>query len=203
MSHIKNITRDQKIIIKEMLDKKFGLFKISEALKLPYEKVRIEIYANGGKENYDPNSPSRNGKSRITFQERKLIQEMISQEKSNLDIASAVNRARSTIVDEVLRNGGREKYSAEEAHRRSESCMHESQDTKIYLDENQQKIIEMIQQGIGTQKIADTLQVSKRRILIFKNFHEPFMALENRICAIESQLEILFEIINKMEKKND
>ena len=62
---------------------------------------------------------SKNKKKHLSDEERFCIEKMLGVEKSMVDIAKTLGRGKSTITEEVERNGGRKRYRAEAAIRRA------------------------------------------------------------------------------------
>jgi IS30 family transposase len=60
-----------------------------------------------------------NKKGHLTKEERFCIQKMLENGRVYRDIATVLARGASTVCEEVLRNGGRDVYDAEVAHRRA------------------------------------------------------------------------------------
>ncbi len=59
-------------------------------------------------------------KTPLTFEERMLIENYISQGYSLTQISKKLSRGANTIVTEVRKNGGRDNYKPLEAHKRNE-----------------------------------------------------------------------------------
>lgn len=58
-------------------------------------------------------------KKELVYEERYCIEKLLKQDKSYQEIADALNRGKSTIGEEVKRNGGRTHYSAKKAQHRA------------------------------------------------------------------------------------
>lgn len=53
----------------------------------------------------------------LTFQERQMIEKLLSQREAINDIARIMGRDRSNIRKEIMRGGGKENYKAEEGQK--------------------------------------------------------------------------------------
>jgi len=54
--------------------------------------------------------------TRLTLQERMLIEKHIKRDLSCREIAKIIGRSKNGVTSEIRRNGGREKYNAEQAN---------------------------------------------------------------------------------------
>ena len=70
----------------------------------------------------------------LTLHEREEIRAAIARKDSDREIAAALGRHRCTINAEVLRNGGRDGYSAVDAQRRADSVLSRPKVPKLVAD---------------------------------------------------------------------
>jgi IS30 family transposase len=112
--------------------------------------------------------------ARLTLQERYIIQRLLHEGHSCNEIAKLIGRGKNTIVVEVRRAGGREKYEPEKAQRDSD---------KRYIDDRHAK--------------SHTLKERAKT----ERYFNPYISLKERIENLEMQIEILTDTIKQMRNQ--
>jgi transposase, IS30 family len=96
----------------------------------------------------------------LTVQDREYLQRLVKAKKSNLEIASLMNRHRSTIYRELERNGDKLGYRAERAQwlaRRRRRCCHRPQ--KLRDVEMRLYVNDRLRQAWSPDQIAGRMRV--------------------------------------------
>lgn len=103
----------------------------------------------------------KNKKSHITYKERVKIEGFLKEDYSYKKIANNLSRGKTTIGDEINRNGGKKKYNAEKAHirayfrqyRKKKDC------NKVAMDRDLQKFTEKrLEKGWSPETISKRLE---------------------------------------------
>lgn len=97
--------------------------------------------------------------TRLTFDERKKIQECISNKFTLKKMAETIGRARSTIASEIHRNGGSTLYDATKAHAKYQKFPVSTPKIKRAHFQMKERIIieEGLKNYLSFQQIADKL----------------------------------------------
>ncbi len=141
--------------------------------------------------------------------EREVIEKMLKEGTSTNKIARTLGRAPSSVYLEIRRGKGAEGYNAKEAEEKSlerEKNRNLKQE-RFFSEEDQKKIVEGINEGLSILKIAFNLGISKNTLhrYIVKNEirykSKNYQSIEVRLSALETQFEVLFEIVNDLAQK--
>ena len=103
-----------------------------------------------------------NKKGHLTKEERFCIEKLLKAKKSYLEIALVLNRGKSTIGDEVKRNGGRDKYKANKAHKRAYMKQYRKKRgcNKVALDSHLAKFAEkLLNERLSPETISDRSRI--------------------------------------------
>lgn len=153
---------------------------------------------------------------RFTHEEREKIEHLIRVEKKNsLEIANILGRNVYSISNEIKYGGGIRYYSAEKRQKQLERnvSMRGTRTAKLLSKEQIDEIIRLRSEGRTTAYLSYTyglshgrirriLQKAKKRISPTEKSTRPIDDPNNdRIQALESQVEMIFEILKEM--KND
>lgn len=154
---------------------------------------------------------------RLTFEERKEIQKLISHGLSCNKIAKLICRGKNVVVVEVRRCGGLDKYNAVEAQKLSDerkvrqiSSM--GRRTHLYAEENLKKVQDLINAGNSFWMIHRELKLSYITLLmIYKklnikhtNAYSLIENIEDKLYALEQQILILFDLVKENRgREND
>jgi IS30 family transposase len=145
------------------------------------------------------------GTKDFTLSERKQIEELIKEGICTENIAARIGRSWGGTKNEIKRCGGRSNYSAEKAH-------HEAllrKEIRIGKLKNTLKrdistpVNDLIQKGYSFNKIIKEVRISSptlRKYMSESGQHFKYMPLEDRVSALEQQVEIILSII---ESKGD
>lgn len=109
---------------------------------------------------------------RLTFDERKTIESLVTTGLTLTGISKQIGRGKNTVVLEVRRNGGREKYNAADAQKRA-SFENDKRKTKIG--------------NARTNRMARTTS-------------EKFDHVFDKLDGFQMQLDILFEELEQLKK---
>ena len=102
-----------------------------------------------------------NKKKHLTYEERFCIEKLIEKGISNREIGIVVDRGKTTISDEINRNGGRGKYNAKKAHHRAYLRQYWKKKgcNKVSLDGDLSRLVEkMLSKGVSPEAIAMRLK---------------------------------------------
>lgn len=130
--------------------------EIAQALSVERPKIRNHLDEYGG---ITP-AARRARPDALTFDERCEIYFGIGRQQSGREIARALGRHPSTISREISRNGGRQRYRPEPAHKRSEISARRPQTCK--LAENPTlagAVATMLRDDLSPQQIAGRLKL--------------------------------------------
>lgn len=149
----------------------------------------------------DPNNGVGRKFHLVTFSDRKAVEEGIKNGWPAGRIAKALGRSHSCIKQEIRRAGGREKYTADQAQKLSDIRQKAKRENlmKGITEEEEAKILECTNNGDSINKMYDKIKISRWRICRYlrehnvKSPHKNYTAFEERLSAIEMQLEIIFE----------
>jgi len=148
------------------------------------------------------------GSSELKLSERIIIEEMLRAGAKTGTIAASLSRSHSGVKCEIRRSGGRENYCAHTAQKISDL----NKENRIralrkgFSEEEARLITAGVGEGWSRNKIATNVGCTHHRLRQFlkqmdmKTLPKNYVAFEERISALEQQVEIILEI---MEKKND
>ncbi len=153
--------------------------------------------------------------TRLTLEERKVIEKLLRDGLSSSFISNHLGRGKNCINLEVRRAGGRDHYEAVEAQSLSDkrhSRKIHSQDTSRnnYIQKMTPLVLKLHEKKLSFFQIRRELQISYISLLkIFKdqnldaqNAFTLISLLEDRLYALEQQVEVLFEITKGKNGKN-
>lgn len=119
----RKITPEIRLKIRDFLDSGYSCSWISREIGVSLNTIMNEIYLGGGKKNYDPAVAEKNlpvnlekFKTNLSLEERKQIEEFFKQDLSIAEISRRIRRSKNIVSREMKRAGGRDNYSAEQAH---------------------------------------------------------------------------------------
>lgn len=143
------------------------------------------------------------GSVEITFEERKAIEKLLSENWTIGAIASSIGRSHSGIKLEIRRSGGRDSYNAQKAHECHLAIRRDAviKNQKGLSDETVRIIKEGISRGDSLTKIRKAANVTRHMLKeSIKRFgweskKRNYVSFIERIEVIESQVEILFDVL--------
>jgi IS30 family transposase len=144
-------------------------------------------------------------KGPICFTERLKIEENLKANLTLTEISKKIGRAMSTLYAEIMRGGGYKNYSAAKAHEIFKKSLDKrslrgSWDCDLQTLEVIKKLLE---EGKSCAFIACEIDVDRRTLLKYLRrtglLGEP---LEERLEALEMQVEIILEQLEKMNVRN-
>jgi IS30 family transposase len=150
------------------------------------------------------------GMTALVLSEREVIEELLKKGYTLERIASVISRSYSCVKKEIRRNFGREKYNAKQANREAYlRHVHRIQKTEKNLTEEQAA---SIKDGIGQKLSQDQISI-KSGVSVYKlkkyfrenniSYMPRYMGgLNDRISALESQIEILTQLMKEKNVKN-
>jgi IS30 family transposase len=137
MGSFKRITLEERQLIEQYCKERKSIYRMAILLKRSQHSLHYEIAVkNDGMENYDAVKADNKSKTARTLDfseegvnesnrnahlskwEREFIQQNLYKGMSVKRIAYALKRASTTIYHEISRNGGKDVYRADEAHKR-------------------------------------------------------------------------------------
>lgn len=144
---------------------------------------------------------------KLSFEERKRIEEFCLENLNNTKISEILDRGISTIKDEIRKNGGHLKYNAIEAQNRANLIRQNRIDKLSKIKENDIKlIIEEHAKGKSVNKIRKELNVSYKTVS--RALHERGIStsktsdiLYAKIQGIEEHIKLIYELIEEI--RND
>lgn len=111
--------------------------------------------------------------ARLTSVERHIIARLLAEGKSCSEVGVFIGRGKNTVVKEIRRNGGKEKYDAEEAQKESD---------------------------LRDKKGKESKKKKLRELARTDSYFNPYLSLHQRIEALEMQIEILTDTIKEIMK---
>lgn len=177
----------------------------------------------------------------LTFEERLKIESGCNLNASISAIARSISRSHDCVREEIKKNGGREKYSAQEGQFRLDQNLKnkieklksfaKTRPTRVFInDQDRFEIERLLKEGLSAQAIARTLNKPsntvireiringgrdlysasksieiRKKILDQKNKElaervPKIITLNEKVEAIGMQLDIILEIVRKLEK---
>lgn len=148
--------------------------------------------------------------SRLSLSEREVIENHLKNGLNMDEVARMLGRAKSSIQNEVSRNGGRYNYNASSAHMRSEEIRrHKNESLCKKLNEDQIKTIQDgISRELSIKQICDESGIERNRLFRFLNRNSPREPqkdrteektnLEERVSCLEMQVEIIIEQLRNL-----
>lgn len=143
----------------------------------------------------------------ISLEERQKIEGFLRQDKSYYAIGNLLKRSKFAIRNEVLRGGGREKYTANEANEisiKNQSRRH----LRGFSTKETQDIIAAFHEGNSIYNIAARYSSHANTIQNLIMRHDPLkgdrgetIRIHERVISLEMQLEILSEQIKEITQK--
>jgi IS30 family transposase len=140
----------------------------------------------------------------LTLQERREIERLLKEGLSISRTARTINRSSSGVSAEVLINGGRKLYNAEKAqknHIHRISVPRGKNQWKAIGADQKKEIIQLLDMGNSIKQINLKTKIPCSMILLIKheqrNNMEDAQSFEDRIGALEAQMEILIEQLRK------
>lgn len=145
----------------------------------------------------------------LNLEERLFIEKSLKENLSHGRIAYFLNRARSTISQEIHKNGGQLTYNAKEAQDRRDM----RQSGRLYKlcyqlsDEKINEIKDMVSKGYSMNRISKVIECAPSTVsLVLKRLKiaikkQNYTAFMERVEALEEQISLIFETIKEM--KND
>ncbi len=145
----------------------------------------------------------------ITFEERVQIEKLLKEGVSSRKIAKALNRSLHGIQNEIKRSGGKEIYNAQAAH--DVRWVSNKKKFRIFTQEEIDKLNDLYHKErrsihyisrifkCGYEVIYRTLKV--RRLTRFEEditLNKENNKLEDRILALEGQMDFLFETLGEL-----
>lgn len=141
----------------------------------------------------------------LTLEERQQIEKLLKKGFRNCEIARNLGRSPSVIHYEITRSGGFINYEANHAQELSDK-RRSAQMAKYRWDgvqETKELIISLRKQGKSVNFIANQLQVNCHTLSKFIKRHElGGDIIEERIEALEMQIQIIIEQLEKMNVRN-
>lgn len=149
------------------------------------------------------------GTSVLNLDERKVIEECCLKNLTNGRIASILDRAHSTIKQEIRKNGGKKKYNAIEAQRQAD-LRQKSKVRKLhkfFTEEQVKHIFLLASSGKSITYIARELSTSVSTMSSFLKMHNKSVPNRNythfidRIETLETHINLIYEILEEI--RND
>lgn len=145
------------------------------------------------------------GNRNFTKSERKTIEKMLGEGSPVSRIATFLGRSHSGLASEINRTGGRTVYTEELGTQIAEKLATRSLERiKPFFTEDECKLIKQyFVGGMSTNALKDLFQTTRytiNRVLngTFDKVNSPKrMFLEDRISALEQQIEIILDIIKE------
>jgi len=109
---------------------------------------------------------SANKSSHFTYEERVIIEALLKEEYSYQHIATNLSRGKSSVGEEVQRNGGKKKYKAKKAHQRAYLRQYRKKQTcnKVALSRFLTRFVERkLRLGWSPERIASRLRFLKKK----------------------------------------
>ncbi len=160
----------------------------------------------------------RKGIKKLSFEERELIEQKLGQEISFAKIAKQMGRSKSCISAEIRRGGGFREYTAARAQKKTERRPY-SEGSRPYGNKFTEEEVAIIRDHLAkdwsTNRIRELIGCSHLKLRIWlarqqgrseqlelpieKKLSKGTDDLEQRIAALEQQIDIILDIIK--EKK--
>lgn len=141
--------------------------------------------------------------TRLTFEERRIIEEMLRSKSSCRAIAIFLGRAYSAITSEIRYGGGREHYSAEQGQKVRE-INHAKKIAILRRTFTESEVIfikKSLAEGSSISEISESMKCNYRKVKDWVRRHtlrslpEKYICYEERISNLEMQMEILIQHI--------
>lgn len=151
--------------------------------------------------------------TRLSLADRKEIERLLKSGFSGQKIARHMNRSNHCINFDIRRNGGKDFYNAEVAHKKAAERNQRKISVNLMkqdvIDELTPKVKQMHESGMTFWAIRKSLGLGYLMLLrIYRSIGIPagnlylyIQDIYEKLYAIQSQLEVLFELIK--EKEND
>lgn len=139
----------------------------------------------------------------LNSDERKTIQDLICKSYTIGKIADLLGRSHSCIKQEILKNGGKSRYSWQEAQRNAD-IRQEAKKRKLshnFTVEQIKIINDLVEVDKSQNHIASVLGISHQTLRTYLNRNaislpkRNYTAFVDRITAIEEQIKLIFEIL--------
>ncbi len=149
------------------------------------------------------------GSHEVNVDERKIIEKCLSEKMKTGKIADILSRSHSCIKQEIKKNGGRAKYSADRSQHEYE-LRQEAKKIKIRkeLTEEQENILlKGIEEEWSVNRISLAIDINhttvaaiirRRGISLKKKNYTHFV---ERLSALEYQIDIILETLEEMKKR--
>ena len=151
----------------------------------------------------------------LSLEERKQISDYLKKGYSSSQISAMMGRGRNCINLDIRRSGGRELYNPykaqEAADERHRIKIQSAKRNANYEDsEKVQQVKDLYDRGFSLMQIRDRLQINYISMqTIFKKLNIPVASywhslqlLENRVSAMEQQIEIILDLIQNKENND-
>lgn len=145
----------------------------------------------------------------FTFKERQLLEKLASTDLSAKEIGIKIGRAKTSILGEYRKRGGRENYTAENAQ---EDCVEKQKQRRqrkweMMTQEKETIIMQMIDDGESLYRICANVRLRSgiiREFLESKGINCNDLTLSGvlfKIKFIQEQISILFEQIRMLNDR--
>ena len=147
---------------------------------------------------------------RLSLEERQSIEKGLKLKLSTGTIASTLGRSHSCVKQEILRNGGRLKYNANESQERFliRERNRRLKISKSYSIEETEKLKNLInEQNLCVKEIMEKTGMSDYRIRGFANKNKliirnkSFRSFDDKFQSIEMQIDLMFDVLREIQKK--
>lgn len=149
------------------------------------------------------------GASDLRLEERRMIEKLIKDGRTNGNIAYHINRTGSCVKKEILRHGGRANYSAVKAQEAAD-LRRETKNAKIskgLLPSEQEIVKKLALEGHSINSIRSKTAISRHLLTRFlresgiavKSRH--YLSFEDRITQLELQMEILIDQVRELKNR--
>ena len=186
------ITSDEQKIIAAALQEGKSYSEIGLLVGRTKNQIFDEVWKGGGPKKY---VPSERPMKFLSPEEKRAIERELKNGKSHSEIAALLNRTYNTIKSEIKRNGGRENYCAQKSISHSQDNRH-----GVYqsLTEEQKNIIrEGYEAGEKIASLSQKAECSTYKVDQYVHSYRETKKIEERLEALESHIEILFDLIKK------
>jgi len=142
------------------------------------------------------------GSHLLSLAERETIEKLLSQRTSFRKIASSIGRSCTCISYEVRGHGGKEGYSAIEAHKEALKMRSIPKIPGIQRDED--SIMRRVEEGVSRHKIMEEFELSMWDLKVVIKKHRTKLlegGLAERIDVLEMQMQILQDLIKELMKR--
>lgn len=142
----------------------------------------------------------------LSLEEKLQIEKLLKDGLSCCKIARILGKGKNSIIVEVRRNGGKEEYTAERSEKRAGEYKDKRKfNGRVFTESEKTAFLQFIKEDRGNQYIRKELKLSYIALFsIYKqcNMKAPSLyamlgELSDKIYALEEQIKILFEMVEK------